>query len=204
MYKSNLFILLAVLVMSCQNKKADTTMETPPTPAEAPAPPSAEPAPAAAAAPAVDIWASELGAKLKADYKANPANQAEIDRNIILEYAVKNNMDVKHTPSGLYYVVEKEGNGKAPIPSNTVSIHYRGFFLDGREFDSSHKRNAPTELMVGQFVPGFAEGLTMMKPGGKLNLLIPSGLGYGPQGYPGAIPGNAVLRFELELLKIVK
>lgn len=196
MNKSILFLLLTVLAMSCQNKKAEPTVETTPTPA-------AEPVAAAPAAPAVDIWASELGAKLKADYKANPANQAEIDQNIILEYAVKNNLDVKHTPSGLYYVMDKEGSGKSPKKENVVSLHYRGFFLDGAEFDSSHKRNAPTQLQVGQFVPGFAEGITMLKPGGKITLLIPSGLGYGPQGYPGAIPGNAVLKFELELLKIV-
>jgi len=195
MYKSNLFMLLTVLVMACQNKKT-TTMETPPTP-------QAETVAATADTATVDIWASELGAKLKADFKANPANQAEIDQNIILEYAIKNNLDVKHTPSGLYYIFEQEGTGKSPKKENIVSIHYRGYFLDGREFDSSFKRNAPTELMVGRFVPGFAEGLTMMKPGGKLKLLIPSGLGYGAQGYPGAIPGNIVLRFELELLKIV-
>ncbi|MDZ4708020.1 MAG: FKBP-type peptidyl-prolyl cis-trans isomerase [Saprospiraceae bacterium] len=198
MNKSNLCILLTLLVLACQNKKTETTMET--TPAPAPVDTVA----AAPTAPTVDIWASELGAKLKAEYIANPANQAETDQNTILEHAVKNNMDVKRTPSGLYFTMEKEGSGKSPKKENNVAIHYRGYFLDGREFDSSYKRNSPSELKVGQYVPGFAEGILLLKPGSKVKLLIPSGLGYGPMGHPAGIPGNTVLGFDVELLKIIK
>ncbi len=201
MNKSILFLLLTTLAMACQSKKTDL-------PADAPV---AETAPAAATetAPAEttvssEIWNSELGTRLKADYKDNPANQAETDQNIILEYAAKNNLDVKRTPSGLYYIMEKEGTGKSPKSENVVSVNYRGYFLDGREFDSSYKRNAPIELPANQFVPGWTEALTMMKPGGKMKVLVPSHLAYGPVGYPGAIPGNAVLGFDMELLKVVK
>lgn len=201
MNKSILFVLLTTLAMACQGKKTDM-------PADAPV---AETAPAAATetAPAEttvssEIWNSELGTRLKADYKDNPANQAETDQNIILEYAAKNNLDVKRTPSGLYYIMEKEGTGKSPKSENVVSVNYRGYFLDGREFDSSYKRNAPIELPANQFVPGWTEALTMMKPGGKMKVLVPSHLAYGPVGYPGAIPGNAVLGFDMELLKVVK
>lgn len=197
MNKSNLFILLALLAMACQNKKTETAVETPPAPVT-------EPVAATPSAPEVDIWASELGAKLKSDFKDNPANQAEIDQNTILTHAVKNNMDVKRTPTGLYYVLEKEGNGKFPKRENNVAIHYRGYFLDGREFDSSYKRNSPSELKVGEYVPGFAEGIMLLKPGSKVKLLIPSGLGYGPMGHPAGIPGNTVLGFDVELLKIIK
>jgi FKBP-type peptidyl-prolyl cis-trans isomerase len=202
MNKSILFLLLMVLAMACQSKKTDA-------PAEEAQVTEASPAAATETAPAAvalspEIWNSELGARLKADYKENPANQAETDQNLILEYAVQNNLDVKRTPSGLYYIMEKEGVGKSPKSENVVSVNYRGYFLDGNEFDSSYKRNAPIQLPANQFVPGWTEALTMMKPGGKMKVLVPSHLAYGPVGYPGAIPGNAVLGFDMELLKVVQ
>lgn len=201
MNKPIFFLLLIVLAIACQSKKTDTPTEAPVTEA---APAAATETAPAETAVSPEIWNSELGARLKADYKENPANQAETDQNIILEYAAQNNLDVKRTPSGLYYIMEKEGKGKSPKSENVVSVNYRGYFLDGREFDSSYKRNAPIQLPANQFVPGWTEALTMMKPGGKMKVLVPSHLAYGPAGYPGAIPGNAVLGFDMELLKVVQ
>lgn len=197
MNKSLVVLLITILISSCQNKKTDSTTATTPAPA-------APTAPAAPAGPTGEIWNTPLGMRLKADYVVNPVSQANKDQNIIIEHLAKNNIDMQRTPSGLYYVMEKEGKGSSPTADKIVRIHYRGYFLDGREFDSSYKNNRPVDYRAGGFVPGFTEAILMMKPGGKIKLLIPSTLGYGAMGMPGAIPGNTVLGFELELLQIVQ
>ena len=172
-------------------------METPSnTPSTAPA--------AATQAPEADIWASELGAKLKSGLIASPVTQADKDQNILLEYAAKNNLDVTRTASGLYYVVEKEGSGTPPSIKDRASVHYRGYFLDGREFDSSYKRNAPYDTELTAVIKGWTEALQLMKPGAKLKILVPSGLAYGERGFPGAIPPNSVMAFDMELVKVLK
>lgn len=107
------------------------------------------------------------------------------------------------TSSGLMILMEKEGEGPQPKPTDTVKVHYRGKFFNGEEFDSSYKRNEPTELPLNRFIRGWTEGVGMMKPGGKARLIIPSGLAYGPSGRPG-IPPNTPLYFEIELLEVVQ
>ncbi|MBC86933.1 MAG: hypothetical protein CL677_07110 [Bdellovibrionaceae bacterium] len=109
---------------------------------------------------------------------------------------------VKTTESGLQYVVVKEGEGASPKASDTVKVHYKGTLIDGKEFDSSYKRNEPAEFPVGGVIKGWTEALQIMKVGAKYNLTIPSDLAYGEVGRPG-IPPNSVLNFEVELLEIV-
>ena len=104
------------------------------------------------------------------------------------------------TASGLYYKIEAEGTGANPIPSNTVKVHYEGKFLDGKIFDSSIQRGQPIEFGLTQVIPGWTEGVQLIKPGGKIKLVIPPALGYGERGYPGAIPPNAWLQFYVELI----
>lgn len=105
-------------------------------------------------------------------------------------------------PSGLQYKVLTEGTGAKPAKNNTVTTHYRGKFIDGKEFDSSYSRNEPTSFGVTQVIAGWTEALQLMPIGSKWELYIPYNLAYGPDGYPGAIPGYATLVFEIELLAI--
>jgi FKBP-type peptidyl-prolyl cis-trans isomerase FklB len=103
-------------------------------------------------------------------------------------------------PSGLQYKVITDGTGKKAKPTDTVTVHYRGTMIDGTEFDSSYKRNEPATLPVEGIVPGWAEGLSLMKVGSKWQLFIPSKLAYGEEGAGDAIGPNATLIFEVELL----
>jgi FKBP-type peptidyl-prolyl cis-trans isomerase FkpA len=106
---------------------------------------------------------------------------------------------VKKTASGLQYRVIKEGTGVAPRATDKVKVNYKGTLIDGTEFDSSYKRGQPVEFPLNQVIPGWTEGLQLMKVGSKYELVIPGNLGYGERGSQG-IPGNSVLIFEVELL----
>jgi FKBP-type peptidyl-prolyl cis-trans isomerase FkpA len=114
------------------------------------------------------------------------------------------------TKSGLKYVDQKVGTGDVAMKGNTVSVHYTGWlYVDGKrgaKFDSSLDRNSPFQfrLGAGEVIRGWDEGVEGMKIGGKRELIIPPNLGYGPKGFPGAIPPNATLNFEVELLKVSK
>lgn len=105
------------------------------------------------------------------------------------------------TPSGMVYRSLKEGTGKNPTAADTVKVHYRGTFADGKEFDSSYKRNAPAEFPLGRVIPCWTEGVQRMKVGGKAKLTCPAALAYGANG-AGPIPPNTPLQFEVELLGI--
>jgi FKBP-type peptidyl-prolyl cis-trans isomerase len=103
----------------------------------------------------------------------------------------------------LQYKIVKEGAGKSPKATDTVLVHYRGTLLDGTEFDSSYKRNEPISFPLNRVIPGWTEGLQLLKEGGKAILYIPSKLAYGPSGTPGGPIGpNETLIFEVELLKV--
>ena len=107
------------------------------------------------------------------------------------------------TNSGLKYVELKEGTGTATKAGDTVDVHYTGWLKDGKKFDSSVGKAPFTfKLGAGNVIKGWDEGVQGMKVGGKRKLIIPSELGYGKNGYPGAIPPDAELTFEVELLKI--
>ncbi|MFT4712721.1 MAG: FKBP-type peptidyl-prolyl cis-trans isomerase [Candidatus Azotimanducaceae bacterium] len=108
---------------------------------------------------------------------------------------------IQTTPSGLQYQHQLEGEGGMPTAADTVEVHYVGTLLDGTEFDSSIKRGQPASFGLGQVIPGWTEGLQLMRVGGKTRFFIPSDLGYGPGGTRG-IPPNSVLVFDVELLSI--
>jgi FKBP-type peptidyl-prolyl cis-trans isomerase FkpA len=107
------------------------------------------------------------------------------------------------TGSGLQYEVISEGTGAYPGADDTVQVNYSGAFIDGTEFDSSYSRGEPTEFSLNGVIPGWSEGIQLMKTGSKYKFYIPSELGYGTQGRQ-AIPPYATLIFEVELLSIGK
>ena len=108
------------------------------------------------------------------------------------------------TPSGLVYLSLKDGSGASPVAADTVKVHYRGTFPDGREFDSSYKRNEPARFPLSGVIPCWTEGVQRMKVGGKARLTCPAAIAYGARGAGGTIPPNATLQFEVELLEIAK
>jgi FKBP-type peptidyl-prolyl cis-trans isomerase FkpA len=107
-------------------------------------------------------------------------------------------------PSGLVLVPQKEGTGATPKETDTVKVHYKGTLIDGKEFDSSHKRGQPAEFPLNGVIKCWTEGLQKMKVGGKAKLVCPSSIAYGDQGRPPVIPGKATLVFDIELLDVVK
>lgn len=111
---------------------------------------------------------------------------------------------VKETASGLQYVVEKEGEGAQPGSQDEVTVHYTGKLLDGTVFDSSVNRGEPATFPLNRVIPGWTEGVQLMKEGAKYTFFIPSDLAYGPQGVPGAIPPHSTLIFDVELIKVNK
>ena len=107
------------------------------------------------------------------------------------------------TPSGLVYLSLKDGTGGSPKDTDTVKVHYRGTFPGGKEFDSSYARNAPAEFPLNGVIKCWTEGVQRMKVGGKARLTCPAAIAYGERGAGGgAIPANAVLQFEVELIAI--
>jgi FKBP-type peptidyl-prolyl cis-trans isomerase len=107
-------------------------------------------------------------------------------------------------PSGLQYQILNDGNGDNPKPEDTVAVKYAGSFIDGTQFDSSDKHPQPfTARVGGGVIKGWTEALQLMKPGSKWRIFVPPDLAYGPNGFGQAIPPNATLVFDIELLTIM-
>jgi FKBP-type peptidyl-prolyl cis-trans isomerase FkpA len=107
------------------------------------------------------------------------------------------------TASGLVYRSIKDGSGSSPKATDTVKVHYKGTFPDGKEFDSSYKTGGPAEFPLNGVIKCWTEGVQMMKVGGKAKLTCPGPIAYGERGAGGGlIPPNATLVFEVELLAV--
>ena len=111
---------------------------------------------------------------------------------------------VETLPSGVKVSHTAVGTGANPKSSDTVKVHYRGTLADGKEFDSSYKRNAPATFPLSRVVPCWTEGMQKIKVGGKATLTCPPATAYGDRGAGGVVPPNATLTFEVELLAIEK
>jgi peptidyl-prolyl cis-trans isomerase A (cyclophilin A) len=148
--------------------------------------------------------------RVGADAQAFKVTQASFDalvgaakaklRAADLATAAKKYPGLAATPSGLQYKTLKQGSGPSPTDGATVTVHYTGWLLDGTKFDSSKDGGGPATFRIGQVIEGWNEALKSMKKGETRLLVIPPELAYGERGYPGAIPGNAFLVFEVELI----
>jgi FKBP-type peptidyl-prolyl cis-trans isomerase len=136
--------------------------------------------------------------------KAKRTAEADIAKKAGIDYLAANGKKpgVKVTTSGLQYRVIKAGEGASPTKSDKAEVHYRGWTIDGEEFDSSHSRNKTSTFGVTQVIRGWTEALTMMKPGGKWEIVVPQELAYGPGGKRPKIPPYSALRFEIELISV--
>ncbi|MFD2246308.1 FKBP-type peptidyl-prolyl cis-trans isomerase [Pontibacter ruber] len=135
--------------------------------------------------------------------------QIKVDDAKIQEYIKANNLqNVQKTESGVYYVVTQQGKGAQAKAGDMVSVHYKGTFLDGKEFDSSYNNpmsgGQPFQFPLGQgqVIRGWDEGIAQLKEGSKAILLIPSPLAYGEQARGEQMPANSILRFDVELVDI--
>ncbi len=124
------------------------------------------------------------------------SNQNETE---ILNYIDNNNLEAQKSNSGLYYVIQQQGEGANPKTDSDVTVKYKGFYTNGNIFDESDEEGITFNLQ--QVIAGWTEGITYFKEGGKGILLIPSRLAYGPFDTRG-IPGGSVLIFEIELIEI--
>lgn len=144
---------------------------------------------------AIQAYLKELTEKKSVEIKA-------VGERFLRENLKKEN--VKSTASGLQYIVEKEGTGIQPAATDEVTVHYTGKLLDGTVFDSSVSRGEPATFPLNRVIPGWTEGVQLMKEGAKYTFFIPSDLAYGPQGVPNAIPPHSTLIFDVELIKVIK
>lgn len=125
---------------------------------------------------------------------------AKVEAQAFLDAAAAEPGAVK-TESGLVYLETQAGSGKSPTLSDSITVHYHGTLEDGTVFDSSVERGEPITFGLGMVIPGWQEGLQLMKEGGKAKLTIPGDLAYGPRGQ-GSIPPNATLVFDVELISV--
>ena len=149
---------------------------------------------------------AEVDAMMKAQedqYNAYIEQARAAEDSTMREYIAKNKIKVAPTASGLYFISKKAGKGAQAVAGQKVAVHYTGKLLDGTKFDSSYDRNEPIEFMLGQgqVIPGWDEGIAMMREGEKAVLLIPSKLAYGERGNQ-VIPPCAPLVFDVELVKV--
>ena len=135
------------------------------------------------------------------EIRNNPVARENIEKGEKYMREISNNKSVYTTKSGLKYRRMKEGNGKHPVATDKVKVHYTGKLIDGTTFDSSVDRGAPITFPLNQVIPGWTEGLQLMDEGSKYMLYIPYNLGYGTRDM-GNIPAGSSLVFEVELLEI--
>ena len=142
----------------------------------------------------------KVDAAIQTAMLAQAQNNLELERAFLLENAAR--PAVYTTSSGLQYEILLEGEGEQPSIDDFVKVNYVGFLTDGTVFDSSYERGEPEEFPLQGVIPGWSEGLQLMREGGRSRLFVPSKLAYGNRGIPNLIPPNSVIIFEVELLEV--
>ena len=156
----------------------------------------------------MNAYRMEMQAKQQSQAKEQGEKNRKEGETFLAENAKKEGVKTLpiKLPSGtnavLQYKVMTPGTGAKPSTNDTVITHYRGTLIDGTEFDSSYKRNEPVSFPLTRVIPGWKEGLQLMKPGAKYQFFIPSALGYGERGMGQTIGPNSTLLFEVELLSV--
>ena len=153
---------------------------------------------------AMSVNEDQVMMNLSAEFIPNPQVQGHFDHNEIIAFAIDHAIDLKVTPSGLFYYILEEGVGNKIDWGEKIEVHYKGFYLDGQLFDSSCRKGQALEFFVGNMIDGWNEGLQILGAGGKAILLVPSRLAYGEEGLKDSngkelVPPNQVLIFELQL-----
>jgi FKBP-type peptidyl-prolyl cis-trans isomerase len=148
---------------------------------------------------AMQQFKAEMVSKQKAQMDAASGNNTAEGEKFLAENGKRDG--VTTTASGLQYEVLKKADGPKPTAADTVTVHYRGTLINGKEFDSSYSRNEPTSFPLNGVIPGWTEGLQLMNVGSKYKFFVPSKLAYADRG-SGDIGPNATLIFEVELLSI--
>ena len=145
--------------------------------------------------------------QLSAYLIAEPETQEEKDQNLIVNYALDEIIPLQRTNSGLFYRILDTGEGPPLQWGDYLTAHYKGYLLDGNVFDSSYRKNKPMKFYIGNMIDGWNEGLQLIKKGGRIQLFVPSKLGYKEQGVSDGkdsyiIPPNSPLVFEVEVLEV--
>lgn len=156
--------------------------------------------------PAEPVDEDQAILQLSSYLTADPQNQAEKDQNAIVNYAIDELIPLERTRSGLLYRILEEGESDKLKWGDYISVHYKGYFLDGRVFDSSYRRDKPLKFYIGNMIPGWNEGIQLIGPGGRVQLFVPSPLGYAEKGLSDGkegflVPPNTPLVFEVEVLE---
>ncbi len=139
----------------------------------------------------------------KSEPTSTASNEGTAPTGAVAAASSASNSEMTTTASGLKYQVLKHGTGTvSPKATDTVKVHYHGTLLDGTVFDSSVERGQPISFPLNAVIPGWTEGLQLMKVGDKFKFIIPPNLAYGPNSPSPKIPPNSTLVFEVELLGI--
>jgi FKBP-type peptidyl-prolyl cis-trans isomerase FkpA len=128
-----------------------------------------------------------------------PVDYVSLNDEEIQDYLVENDLQAEKSTSGLYYIIDSEGTGVQPTPTDQVRVAYKGYYTNGNVFDESSSEGISFKLQ--QVISGWTEGITYFKEGGSGILLVPSHLAYGFQDYRG-IPGGSVLIFDIDLIEV--
>ncbi|MCP5108180.1 MAG: FKBP-type peptidyl-prolyl cis-trans isomerase [bacterium] len=149
----------------------------------------------------ITAFQQKLRTEMNEKRKAQGAKNKGEGEAFIKENAKKEG--VITTKSGLQYKIIKKGTGASPKAVDTVEVHYRGTLIDGTEFDSSYKRGTTIKFALNRVIPGWTEGVQLMKVGAKYKFFVPSNLAYGQRGAGQQIGPDAALIFDIELISII-
>ena len=133
-------------------------------------------------------------------YHSSPTTLEQKEENTIIEHLADLNLDAVRTKSGIYITKHSVGAGDSIKWGDPIQVHYRGYFMDGQEFDSSIERGKPISFRVGSMVAGWNEALPFLNIGSKATFVIPSHMGYGKKGFPGFVGPDKILLFDIEVL----